>query len=150
MDFRTVSHRVFGHIEDVIYVFVGLLLVAAALLLIVNTADALIKYHFSGDSLIWIVDVLDRVLLLLMVIEIVHTVRVSLRDHVLRPEPFLIVGLIATIRRILVISVEVAYEHEMFREYMIEIGVLAGVILVLVASTWWLGRTRQAESSRSA
>jgi Phosphate-starvation-inducible E family len=43
-----------------------------------------------------------------MLVEILHTIRISVRSHVLVPEPFLIVGLIATIRRILVITLETA------------------------------------------
>jgi hypothetical protein len=51
---------------------------------------------------------------MLMVLEIFYTVHVSFKEHILRPEPLLIVGLIATIRRILVISVESAYMPEEF------------------------------------
>ena len=50
--------------------------------------------------------VLDRLLIVLMLVEILHTVRISIRSHVLVTEPFLVVGLIASIRRILVITLE--------------------------------------------
>ncbi len=43
-----------------------------------------------------------------MLVEILHTVRISIRSHVLVTEPFLVVGLIASIRRILVITLEAA------------------------------------------
>ena len=43
-----------------------------------------------------------------MLVEILHTVRISIRSHVLVTEPFLIVGLIASIRRVLVITLEAA------------------------------------------
>ena len=43
-----------------------------------------------------------------MLVEILHTVRISIRSHILVTEPFLIVGLIASIRRILVITLEVS------------------------------------------
>jgi Phosphate-starvation-inducible E family len=42
-----------------------------------------------------------------MLVEIRHTVRISIRSHVLVTDPFLIVGLIAT-TRILVITLETA------------------------------------------
>ncbi len=44
----------------------------------------------------------------LMLVEILHTVRISLGSHVLVAEPFLVIGLIASIRRMLVISLELA------------------------------------------
>src|ERR1700739_674976 len=52
--------------------------------------------------------VLNELLLVLMLAEILHTVRISIRSHILVTEPFLVVGLIASIRRLLVISLEIA------------------------------------------
>src|ERR1700724_2592598 len=52
--------------------------------------------------------VLDQLLVVLMLVEILHTVRLSIRSHTLVTEPFLVVGLIASIRRILVITLEAA------------------------------------------
>jgi hypothetical protein len=52
--------------------------------------------------------VLNELLIVLMLVEILHTVRISIRSHVLVTEPFLVVGLIASIRRVLVISLEMA------------------------------------------
>jgi uncharacterized membrane protein (DUF373 family) len=44
---------------------------------------------------------LDRLLLVLIVAEIVHTVVLSLRAHRLVAQPFIVVGLVAVIRKIL-------------------------------------------------
>ena len=49
---------------------------------------------------------MNELLIVLMLVEILHTVRISIRSHVLVTEPFLVVGLIAAIRRILVITLE--------------------------------------------
>jgi uncharacterized membrane protein (DUF373 family) len=46
---------------------------------------------------------LDRLLLVLIVAEIVHTVVLSLRAHRLVAQPFIIVGLVAVIRKILLV-----------------------------------------------
>jgi uncharacterized membrane protein (DUF373 family) len=46
---------------------------------------------------------LDEVLLVLILIEIVHTVVLSLHSHRLVAQPFIIVGLVAVIRKILFI-----------------------------------------------
>ena len=69
-----------------------------------------------------------------MIIEILTTVRISIQKHVLSAEPFLIVGLIASIRRILIISVETAYVQEHFYNFMIEIGVLTLLIFIFIIS----------------
>ncbi|MCU1489466.1 MAG: hypothetical protein JWM85_871, partial [Acidimicrobiaceae bacterium] len=44
---------------------------------------------------------LDQILLVLILVEIVHTVVLSLRSHRLQPEPFIIVALIAAVRKLL-------------------------------------------------
>ena len=87
-----------------------------------------------------------------MLVEILHTVRVSMRSGKLTTEPFLIVGLIASIRRVLVITLqssEIAHAKEwspekeaLFRASMIELGVLAMLILIMVVSIFLLHRAR--------
>ena len=41
-----------------------------------------------------------------MIVEILYTLQVSFREHTLVAEPFLIVGLIAAIRRVLILTAE--------------------------------------------
>jgi uncharacterized membrane protein (DUF373 family) len=50
----------------------------------------------------------NELLIVLMLVEILHTVRISIRSHVLVAELFWVVGLIASIRRILVITLKAA------------------------------------------
>ena len=84
------------------------------------------------------VQLLDRLLLILMIVEILYTVQVSFSEHALVPEPFLIVGLIATIRRLLVLTAEFARLVESntaaFRAAMLELGLLTLMIVALVVS----------------
>jgi uncharacterized membrane protein (DUF373 family) len=94
--------------------------------------------------------VLNELLIVLMLVEILHTVRISIRSHVLVTEPFLIVGLIAVIRRTLVISLEMAARTRdggwtgeaegLFRAAIVELGLLGLLILVLVFSITLLRR----------
>jgi uncharacterized membrane protein (DUF373 family) len=87
------------------------------------------------------VNVVDHLLLVLVLVEILHTVRQSIEARELQAEPFLIVGLIATVRRILLVTLETSDAGmapggvaENFSHNMIELGVLAGLTAVLVAS----------------
>ena len=95
------------------------------------------------DPTIGIIHVIDGILLTIMVIEILYTIRVSLKSHALCAEPFFIVGLVAAIRRILMISVESAYLTEKFRMFMIEMTVLGFIILVFVIAIVLLRRHKQ-------
>jgi hypothetical protein len=91
-----------------------------------------------------------------MVVEILHTVRDSVRSRVLVCEPFLIVGLIASIRRVLMITLEASQAGQPGRwnpnaqalvsSTMLELAVLGGLILVLVISIYLLRRSEGAKS----
>lgn len=123
-----------NHIEDIIYFIVALLLVASAVLLVYNEIVSFPEFFKSENQVQTIIEIISKTLLLVMVLEILYTVRITIKEHVLCSEPFLIVGLIAAIRRILIISVETAYFQERINMYMLEIGVLSGMILIFVVS----------------
>ena len=94
--------------------------------------------------------VLDELLVALMLVEILHTVRISIRSHALITEPFLVIGLIASIRRMLVISLELATltkqgawsteSASLIRASMIELSLLGLLVLALVFSITLLRR----------
>jgi uncharacterized membrane protein (DUF373 family) len=95
------------HAQDVITVAVGILLiVVSAVVLISGIADffhALTAARIlSTDSIINdATGFLDEILLVLILVEIVHTVVLSLHSHRLVAQPFIVVGLIAVIRKLL-------------------------------------------------
>jgi len=128
----------FVRVEDAVYVGLGTLLAAIALVLLVAVAVAFVRALFSDTLPDRAVDLLDRILLILMIIELLYTVQVSFREHALVPEPFLIVGLIATIRRLLVLTAEFARLLEKgegaFQGAMLELGLLTVMIVALVGS----------------
>jgi uncharacterized membrane protein (DUF373 family) len=128
----------FSRFEDLVYVGLGLLLAYSAAALLVSATVALVRSATLGAPVRAIIELLDRGLLVLMIVELLYTVKVSLREHSLVPEPFLVVGLIAATRRILVVTAEFAHLVDQpdpaFRKAMIEAGVLTVMVLVLVAS----------------
>lgn len=144
------TDRAFLLIEHAVYVALGLLLAVAAGVALVGAAGLLWTSVSDVTQADAIVQVIDRLLFVLMLIEVFHTVRVSLRSGVLTVEPFLIVGVIASIRRVLVITLQSSeathsntwtpQQQMTFRYSMMELGVLAGLIVVMVASIWLLRR----------
>ncbi len=128
-------------VENIIYFIVALLLVASAILLIYNEIISFPAFFKAENQVQTIIEIISKTLLLIMVIEILYTIRITMKEHVLCAEPFLIVGLIAAIRRILIVSVETAYYQEKINMYMLEIGVLSGMILIFVFSILLLRKT---------
>jgi uncharacterized membrane protein (DUF373 family) len=134
-----------GKTEIVIYTVLAVMLAIAAFVTIATAGQILwigLNHWTVADQTL---KVLNQLLIVLMMVEILHTVRISIRSHILVMEPFLIVGLIASIRRILVITLEAstltkdgAWATEsssgIFHSSMIELGLLGLLVLVLVVS----------------
>jgi uncharacterized membrane protein (DUF373 family) len=122
--------------EDTLYVGLGLLLVAIAFTLLITEIVYFAQYVSTGTLADNVVFLLDRILLIIIFVEVLYTVQVSFRQHVLRPEPFLVVGLIAVTRRIFVLTAEMSKlakdTQEGFYNAMIELGLLTILIIALV------------------
>jgi Phosphate-starvation-inducible E family len=144
------STELFLHIEFVVYVALGIVLSVTALLSLGSAALLLLEgmRDWSGTRAIFLI--VDRLMFVLMLIEILHTVRGSVRSGALTPEPFLIIGLIASIRNVLVITLkssEMTSEGHgsggeiLFRSSIVELAVLGALILIFVVSIYMLRRS---------
>jgi len=122
--------------ERIVFFAIGLLLFLAALALLKTSVSVLFFMFVGGpDSPIgYASEFLDAVLLVLMIVELAYTVILSLRGSVLQAEPFLIVGLIAVIRRILVITVGEPGQHSNLPQNVQELAILTGVVIVFVGA----------------
>lgn len=141
---------IFFQAEHGLYLVMAALLCVTCLIALAGSGLTIVQAlgDWTGTEVVF--TVIDRLLVVLMLLEILHTVLVSIRSGVLTAEPFLIVGLIASIRRILVITLETAHHvgagdasAGAFRDSMIELGVLCVLILVLVTAIVMLRRHRE-------
>jgi uncharacterized membrane protein (DUF373 family) len=131
--------------ELVLYVAVGLLLAVAAAFVLVGTVHEVahaISHRLGGVDTGVIV--LDRVLLTLIIAELVYTLRFVLRTHEIAVEPFLFVGLIAVVRRILIVTAqfERPVSGQSIRNLLLELGLLGFLALALAASLFLIRRGR--------
>jgi uncharacterized membrane protein (DUF373 family) len=149
---RTIVARLFTWVEDVVYVGLGLLLAISAIVLLVSAGVSFAQEVRQAALAAAIVNVLDRLLLVLLIVEVLYTIQVSFREHTLVPEPFLIVSLIAVTRRVLVITAEIPSIQDKgpdaFYASMLELGVLTFMILALAVSLLML-RSRHPEAVAS-
>lgn len=140
--------RRFEQVESVIYVLAGILLTVVAVVILGHAVYMFIDHIAKGDFGGAVITMLEELLLGLMAAELLYTVTVSLRTHSLSAEPFLIVGMVAAVRRILTISVEAAHlfakDPDMFKLALYEIGLLTVAVLILVISIYILRKARQA------
>lgn len=141
--------RTFIFVEDAVYVGLGLVLAFSALSLLISGAVRIAQGTVGHGPPVQVIETLDRILLVLLVIELLYTVRVSFRERAILPEPFLLAGLIAAVRRVLVLTAEYGERHgrpDLSREdFVTELLALTGLILILVLSLVLL---RKADAAR--
>jgi Phosphate-starvation-inducible E family len=135
--------KLLGTSESLVLVLIGIALVLVALLLLYSSMNDLYVavQHGPGGIEQKAIEILNTVLLVMMTMEIVYTVAISLESHTLNAEPFLIIGVIAAIRRMLVItatSTELEAHPEQFHNTLVELGLLAVTVVALTAGIWIL------------
>jgi uncharacterized membrane protein (DUF373 family) len=144
--------RLFEHIERALAIGIGVLLSLAALLALTGAATLAWDGAVQWPQTRSLFGIVERLLFVLMLVEILHTVRASIQSHVLACEPFLVVGMIATIRRILVVTLETS-DHptesaqpvgamSAFDNAMIELSVLGLLTLVLSVAIYLSRRSK--------
>ncbi len=147
---RLKTDKPFAQFEYAAYLVVGFLLAITTIVAIAEAAAMLwhALWDWSGSD---VFEIIDQLFFVLLLMEILHTIRASTRLGGLSGESFLIVGLIAAIRRVLAITLHVSHGTaagsvepealQQFRGSMIELGVLCGLILILVGSIVLLRRS---------
>ncbi|HEU4362266.1 MAG TPA: phosphate-starvation-inducible PsiE family protein [Mycobacterium sp.] len=101
--------------ESAIYWAAFLLLAAASILVIIGGVSGVIQSASKRDDLLsGGVTVLDRVLLVVIVAELAYTLRTVIQDREVVAEPFLLIGIIAIVRRVLIVAAE--FERSPSRE----------------------------------
>jgi uncharacterized membrane protein (DUF373 family) len=137
----------FGAAEAAIYVVVAALLVVAALFTAVGTVADVIEGSDSRSITDTGIFILSRVLLMFIIAELLYTLRLVNLDGRILVEPFLFIGLIAVVRRILVITAEIE-GHPGRREitdFLIQVGALGGLALVLALAIHFLRASAQGQ-----
>jgi uncharacterized membrane protein (DUF373 family) len=132
-DIPPITDRAFRLAEDVLYGLIGLLLVAGALLVLIEAAvslftSALDDPHVAAEK------ALDALLITFILVELLSAVRETLRKRQLVAEPFLLVGIIASIKEIVVIGAfaeKDATSPEEVTQTLWQLAVLGGVVLAL-------------------
>ena len=137
------ASRLLGTSESVVLLLIGVALVLVAVLLLYAGMYDLSVAARNGPSEIEhkAIDILNTVLLVMMTMEIVYTVAITLESHTLNAEPFLLIGVIAGIRRMLVItatSTNIEAQPDQFHNLLLELGLLAITVVALAVAIWIL------------
>lgn len=145
-DRQRFADRVLSIVEDAVYWAIAVILVAGAVALLVAQVKTMFSLLDTPTSNVML-EVLDGVLLIFIFVELLYAVRTSLRSHEIAVEPFLVVGILACIKEIVVQSVEAAKlvgQGPEFARTIVQTGVLGALVLVLAVAAWVLRQRRLA------
>jgi uncharacterized membrane protein (DUF373 family) len=146
----TPGSRAIRFAERVIYLAVAVLLAAGAFYTLVSSIVLLVRAVTGAGDGNTIFNIIDRLLFVLMLVELLHSVGASIKQGAVVAEPFFVVAIIACIRRILVITLGTSQitkpgdwtplNASLFKASMIELGMLALLLLVLVGAIYVMRR----------
>lgn len=130
--------------EDVLYVAIAVLLVAGGVVVLGYAASTFLDLR-TDTVPTFALSLLDSLLLVFLFVELLAAVKLTLKTREIVAEPFLLVGIVASIKEIVVLSVEaadvIAGKKEVpatLTEIAVQIGVLGAVALALAVSAWML------------
>jgi uncharacterized membrane protein (DUF373 family) len=139
------ADRVLLFCEDAVYWAISVVLVVGSGALLVAQFNTLLRLRDAPAKTVML-EVLDGLLLIFIFVELLYAVRSCLRSHEIVAEPFLIVGILAGIKEIVVLSVEAATLLDKgpdFARAVVEIAVLGAVVLVLAVAAFVLRERRR-------
>jgi uncharacterized membrane protein (DUF373 family) len=128
--------------ESALYLVIVTLLVAAAGCTLVATAADVLRSSRERDVADLGLFILERTLLLFMIAELLATLRIIDFGGRIVVEPFLLIGLIAVVRRILVVTAEfeTGRGRQQLEDFLLEVGGLAGLAVALALTVWLMRR----------
>src|SRR6476660_2415664 len=147
---QRLADRVLGRLEDAVYWGIAVVLIVGSVALLIAQFNTMLTLRNAPAKTVML-EILDGLLLIFIFVELLYAVRACLRSHEIVAEPFLIVGILAGIKEIVVLSVEAATllkEGPEFSRAVVEIGVLGAVVLVLAVAAFVLRERRRTDSDR--
>ncbi len=132
--------------EDWIHIAVGLSLLIVALVLLVYTVTTLsISLYHHEDVIHTLVRGIQDFLMVMIILEIFWTVLTYLKGRSVTVEPFLFIGIISSVRGIILLGTKVLEGELSSKElyhFSVEIGVHSGVIFLLALALYLVRSSR--------
>ncbi len=135
--------RVIFFVNDIIHGIVALFLLLAAVMMI-----GYVAYTFREVSSASILFLINDILFVIIIMELLWTMLSYLRRKKFPIVSFIFIGIISSIRRMLMIEAQIAIAPEGVRDItqeVMELGLYAGIVLILVVSYYILSKVPTTE-----
>ncbi|HEX2729251.1 MAG TPA: phosphate-starvation-inducible PsiE family protein [Rubrobacteraceae bacterium] len=135
--------------ERIAYYGAALFLLVTMGLVFVSAVDSVLAVAEIG-LLAAALEILDKVLLIFIFTELLGTINTIVREQEVVAEPFLLIGIIAVVRRILAVtvSIEQSLGTPKFDQLLFELGVLTVLVISLAVSLFFTRRLERPRLTR--
>jgi uncharacterized membrane protein (DUF373 family) len=146
--------RALDLVENAVYLVVALLLVAMAVYTIIDAVRSFGSVSFSGGVAYSLTSILNDALFVIILMELLRTVISHLSEGGFQLRPFLIIGIISSVRRILVLGAQLSTSRHAsttsFNQALEELALDSVVAIVLTIALYIVQRLRREETARTA
>lgn len=124
--------------DDVIHVLVALALLVSAVFMLIFTAT-----NFQDMSVSSTLLVINDVLFVLIIMELLWTVIRYLKRQEFSLKPFLAIGIISSLRRILMLEAQMSMTDHTDSTKLMELGISTGIVFILVIAYYLMHKTEK-------
>ncbi|MGB3635658.1 MAG: phosphate-starvation-inducible PsiE family protein [Rubrobacteraceae bacterium] len=137
-------------VERIVYYGAAIVLLGTIGLVFFSAIETFLEIAEIGALQVSL-EVLDKVLLVFIFAELLGTITTIVRENEVRAEPFLLIGLIAVVRRILAVtvSIERSLGTPEFESLLYELGVLTVLVVVLAGALYFIRRAERPQRADS-
>jgi uncharacterized membrane protein (DUF373 family) len=139
----THDFNLLASLDDVLQCVAGFLLAGVAVVLLYHSALVFGEMFSPTQYQDAVLRAIHDILLVMIVLELLWTVLAYLREHTVPLEPFLFVGIISSVRKLLLIGAQMSIEHQtpqvvdlQLREMLVHGGLIFVLIVGLVLVRW--------------
>lgn len=141
--------RYFRAAEIVVLVLIAVMLIAVSVALLLRGGLIFVTSLQTSQIIDDATNLLDSVLLVMMTMEIVYTVTLQIQIRRLVPEPFLVIGAVSAVRRMLIVTTNASQiplrDLAEIQNSLLELVVLGFLVLVMVISIYILRKAPPAQ-----
>lgn len=130
-------NKLLTFIDDAILVMVGIGIITVAALLMMEAVSDFIFYTQHSIS-----HIISDLMFVLIVMELFRQVMRQLNRHTFSLNPFIYIGVIASIRGLLLTQMKIGMGEEDWQGGVIKLSVQAGIVLVLVICLYFYSRSK--------
>ncbi|HAG51007.1 MAG: hypothetical protein A2X87_02220 [Deltaproteobacteria bacterium GWC2_42_51] len=126
------------YIDDIILVLVAAGIIGVAVALVIEAASDFIYYSQHSIS-----HIISDLMFVLIIMELFRQVLRQLTRHTFSLNPFLFIGIIASIRGLLLVQMKLAMGEAEWWDGVLQLGVHATIVLILVVSYYFYSKVEE-------